>query len=373
MTLSKQPSRTLHNILSTTQFPSLCIVMYAADCYVHKNPIHPLCDNHITQDTEHQDAKIKVLQHQQQQREAQHHVAPGKTISFVPAITTMTTSQENIASEQQQQDILFMFSSFNDQKSSPVAVQQMSSEAACASDFPIHNDSTSRCASPIITYASVAKSTPSSPTYYSSPSDTINTCNTVNLCKKHRQPPRYACYSSPTRRNNSHSKKADHLSQRQTRECNKSLYKTELCIQFERRGKCIYGSRCQFAHGRGELRSRIYHPKHKTVPCIAYFTTGICHYGSKCAFLHKRIPITEHHGDATLNCCCGSSDDANNDVALCDSSCRTTIGTNNVPMTHDNNKVQEHQKTRENLAWTVAQDVTNVFPNLWWELEHICI
>jgi len=40
-----------------------------------------------------------------------------------------------------------------------------------------------------------------------------------------------------------------------------ALYKTELCRSWEETGQCRYGSKCQFAHTRGELRPVMRHPK----------------------------------------------------------------------------------------------------------------
>jgi butyrate response factor 1 len=64
-------------------------------------------------------------------------------------------------------------------------------------------------------------------------------------------------------------------------------YKTELCRSFEEHGTCKYGDKCQFAHGRNELRVVSRHPKYKTDLCKTYHTTGLCPYGSRCHFIHK--------------------------------------------------------------------------------------
>ncbi|CAF3812213.1 unnamed protein product [Rotaria sp. Silwood1] len=49
-------------------------------------------------------------------------------------------------------------------------------------------------------------------------------------------------------------------------------YKTELCRNYSSNGYCSYSSRCQFAHGIKELRSRIRHPKYKTEICRNFIT-----------------------------------------------------------------------------------------------------
>lgn len=66
-----------------------------------------------------------------------------------------------------------------------------------------------------------------------------------------------------------------------------SRYKTELCRPYEENGSCKYGEKCQFAHGRQELRTVARHPKYKTDLCKTYHTTGLCPYGPRCHFIHN--------------------------------------------------------------------------------------
>lgn len=68
---------------------------------------------------------------------------------------------------------------------------------------------------------------------------------------------------------------------------NATRYKTELCRQFEENGTCRYGEKCQFAHGRAEIRSLARHPKYKTEMCRTFHTTGFCPYGLRCHFIHN--------------------------------------------------------------------------------------
>ncbi|ORY78642.1 hypothetical protein BCR37DRAFT_109748 [Protomyces lactucae-debilis] len=64
------------------------------------------------------------------------------------------------------------------------------------------------------------------------------------------------------------------------------LYKTELCRNWQESGSCRYQTRCQFAHGPGELRDSARHCKYKTEPCVSFAQQGHCPYGSRCVFMH---------------------------------------------------------------------------------------
>jgi len=65
-------------------------------------------------------------------------------------------------------------------------------------------------------------------------------------------------------------------------------YKTELCKSFNETGICRYGTKCQFAHGKEELRPILRHPKYKTEICKTFHSTGTCPYGIRCRFIHTK-------------------------------------------------------------------------------------
>lgn len=65
-------------------------------------------------------------------------------------------------------------------------------------------------------------------------------------------------------------------------------YKTELCKSYTETGNCRYGTKCQFAHGKEEIRALLRHPKYKTEICKTFHTTGTCPYGIRCRFIHTR-------------------------------------------------------------------------------------
>lgn len=73
-------------------------------------------------------------------------------------------------------------------------------------------------------------------------------------------------------------------------------YKTELCRPFAEFGTCKYGDKCQFAHGRHELRSVTRHPKYKTDLCRTYHTVGFCPYGPRCHFIHNLEEARKNNG-----------------------------------------------------------------------------
>lgn len=79
--------------------------------------------------------------------------------------------------------------------------------------------------------------------------------------------------------------------QQQPPQSTTSRYKTELCRPFEEHGKCKYGEKCQFAHGKHELRHMVRHPKYKTELCRTYHTTGLCPYGPRCHFIHNQDEV----------------------------------------------------------------------------------
>ena len=66
-------------------------------------------------------------------------------------------------------------------------------------------------------------------------------------------------------------------------------YKTEICRNFKERSRCIYGDKCQFAHGRKELRDVVRNSKYKTKLCQKYWMVGYCAYGPRCNFLHDEM------------------------------------------------------------------------------------
>ena len=63
-------------------------------------------------------------------------------------------------------------------------------------------------------------------------------------------------------------------------------YKTEMCQKYVQTGKCPYGIKCRFAHGKEELISKIQCINYKKKHCITFYSKGYCPYGSRCSFQH---------------------------------------------------------------------------------------
>ena len=72
-----------------------------------------------------------------------------------------------------------------------------------------------------------------------------------------------------------------------------SKYKTEICKKFQTTGKCPYGEKCRFAHGKQELMTTFKGKNYKKIPCKTFFKKGYCPYGSRCNFLHNEKDFSE--------------------------------------------------------------------------------
>lgn len=70
-------------------------------------------------------------------------------------------------------------------------------------------------------------------------------------------------------------------------------YKTELCKKFQSTGKCPYGYKCRFAHGKEELISKFQGVNYKKKPCKTFNEKGYCPYGSRCSFRHDERAFSE--------------------------------------------------------------------------------
>ena len=67
------------------------------------------------------------------------------------------------------------------------------------------------------------------------------------------------------------------------------------CIHISIRLEYLFfiGDKCQFAHGRRELRDVIRNSKYKTKLCQKYWLVGYCAYGPRCNFLHYELEADE--------------------------------------------------------------------------------
>jgi hypothetical protein len=70
-------------------------------------------------------------------------------------------------------------------------------------------------------------------------------------------------------------------------------YKTELCKKFQSTGKCPYGHKCRFAHGKKELLSKSQGVNYKKKPCKTFYEKGYCPYGSRCNFQHDERKFSD--------------------------------------------------------------------------------
>jgi hypothetical protein len=64
-------------------------------------------------------------------------------------------------------------------------------------------------------------------------------------------------------------------------------YKTEICKNFDLKGKCRWGENCCFAHGKAELRKKtLFNYFYKTKICKHFHKNGYCPYASRCQYFH---------------------------------------------------------------------------------------
>ncbi|XP_058191882.1 uncharacterized protein LOC131308862 isoform X2 [Rhododendron vialii] len=70
---------------------------------------------------------------------------------------------------------------------------------------------------------------------------------------------------------------------------NSSAYKREICRSWEDSSFCRHGSKCQFAHGKEEVRPSRFPSKTKSEICKSYSGSGSCSYGAKCRFSHHKV------------------------------------------------------------------------------------
>lgn len=75
-------------------------------------------------------------------------------------------------------------------------------------------------------------------------------------------------------------------------------YKTELCKNWMELGKCNYGKKCKFAHGRDELVGKQIPTRgYKSKKCNSFYTKMYCPYGVRCMFAHEQRSMEEINCD----------------------------------------------------------------------------
>ena len=64
-------------------------------------------------------------------------------------------------------------------------------------------------------------------------------------------------------------------------------YKTEICRNFSLTGRCNWGDKCFFAHGKEELKTNMFLGKqYKTKVCKKFHGGKVCLYSSRCQYYH---------------------------------------------------------------------------------------
>lgn len=72
---------------------------------------------------------------------------------------------------------------------------------------------------------------------------------------------------------------------------NNILYKTTECNEFVATGHCPRRHKCQFAHGKHDLRTPAHHPLYRTSLCREFLETGVCPRGVSCYHAHRESEL----------------------------------------------------------------------------------
>lgn len=74
-----------------------------------------------------------------------------------------------------------------------------------------------------------------------------------------------------------------------------SKFKTEMCKNWEENGRCNYGRKCKFAHGKHELMDKalVNKDRYKSKCCNTFHTEYYCPYGSRCLFIHQNKKLQD--------------------------------------------------------------------------------
>ncbi|VDP99974.1 unnamed protein product [Trichobilharzia regenti] len=69
---------------------------------------------------------------------------------------------------------------------------------------------------------------------------------------------------------------------------NNRFFKTRICALYSRNPRdCIFGDKCQFAHGLTDLRYVLPERNYKREICKSYHYFGECIYGKRCSLIHN--------------------------------------------------------------------------------------
>lgn len=85
------------------------------------------------------------------------------------------------------------------------------------------------------------------------------------------------------------------LTQPHSSQIKQSLYKTEMCKNWEKSKTCPYKTKCKFAHGKEELqmKDKEKDPNYKRKDCLGFFKYWNCSYGRRCCNKHDERKFNE--------------------------------------------------------------------------------
>lgn len=79
------------------------------------------------------------------------------------------------------------------------------------------------------------------------------------------------------------------------KQTDETKFKTEMCKNWSEKGRCNYGTKCKFAHGKQELQDKSIQNKqrYKSKKCNSFHTSMFCPYGMRCLFAHDQSTLEE--------------------------------------------------------------------------------
>ncbi|KAL4454203.1 hypothetical protein ABPG74_012160 [Tetrahymena malaccensis] len=182
---------------------------------------------------------------------------------------------------------------YNNYNPSNLSTSTSSQSSSCSSSSP-QQSSTSSLQSQICPSSFLSQSNFTQTTSQSQLNGEKSNCPNAlvfdNLVQKKKNSFGNSCISQQPLQQSQLNNLAPNHNQQET-----SKFKTEMCKNWMEFGKCNYGKKCQFAHGKNELvdKSLVNKRQYKSKLCNSFHTQKYCPYGNRCMFIHESRTVSE--------------------------------------------------------------------------------